>query len=458
MARVDVRPARQPAGRRVASLLTASLAIGALAAVAAPAGQGGAPRPAAAVAAATDPAGEPVGGTPGEPSPTDPTPSAPPSTLPPPETSAPAPTPTEPPEATAAPSTGAPTTTAAPPPATSPTPGADRPAPGRLGVRVTTQDVRLTEAYWSARSTTTTLRVTVTNTGEVAARMRLAYALPPGVTDAGTAGCAPAGGGDHRCGAWETAPGARFSTLLRVRVDGAAWHRMPLNGTVRVSASAPGAPGSADDREGFAVLFPPGPPVPGIALRAGEVAFDIGGNASELDVRLGNTGRVDAAGRIEVVLPPGVSVPAPPAGCAAVSATRTRCDVGTVPSGEAATLRLAVAATAEAQRAAPLAGAVVGRLDPRGGRARQVQMSFRITAAAALETSVATPAPVGSQGLIAAAGPAAFGAGGSVRQAAVALIAVSGLLVALALGLAVASLRRRLAAPGDPAPPPVPSD
>ncbi|MFF5072428.1 hypothetical protein ACFY2R_14780 [Micromonospora olivasterospora] len=416
----------------------------------------------AVAVAATDPAEEPGGGTPGEPPTTDPAPTDPPSTVPPPpETTAPAPTPTEPVPPT--PSPTAPTTTAAPPPAPSTpartsAPGANPPASPRLGVRVTTGDVRLGEAYWKARRTTTTLRVTVANTGDVAQRMRLTYTLPPGLTDAGTAGCSPTGGGDHRCGEWRTAPGARFSALLRVRVDAAAWRRMPLSGTVRVSATAPGVRGSAGDKQGFAVLFPPGPPVPGIALRAGEVAFDIGANASELDVRLGNTGRVDAAGRVEVVLPTGVSVPVPPAGCAAVSATRTRCDVGTVPSGDTAVLRLPLAATAQAQRDAPLAGAVVGRLDPGSGRTRQVQMSFRITAAATETVAVATPAPVGSPGMIAAADPGFFGAGGSVRHAALALIAVSGLLVALTLGLAVVSLRRRLAAPGDPAPAPTPAD
>ena len=59
---------------------------------------------------------------------------------------------------------------------------------------------------------------------------------------------------------------------------------MPLSGSVQVIADAPGVPGEATDDQGFAVLFPPGPPVPGITLAADEVAFDISGAASTLTV------------------------------------------------------------------------------------------------------------------------------------------------------------------------------
>ncbi|WP_433347007.1 hypothetical protein [Micromonospora sp. CA-111912] len=472
MARVDVRPVRRVADRRVAVLLAASIAFGVAAlpgwATAAPAVAR------AAVARAdppVDPAGEPVDETPPvEPTATDPTPTEAPPTVPPPsETTAPAPTPTEPaattpagpvdPPATTAPATTAPSlpppATSAPPPRPS-APGTGAPAPSRLGVRVSTEDVTLTEAYWNAENTTATLRVTVTNTGEVAELIRLSYTLPAGLTDAGTPGCAEAGGGEHHCGGWQAAPGDRFSALVKVRVDGAAWRQMPLSGAVRVSASAPGVAGSAEDNEGFAVLFPPGPPVPGISLDADGVAFDISGAASELGVRLGNTGKADAAGRIEVVLPAGVTVPTPPPGCVALSPARTRCDVGTVPAGGAVTVRLPVSATAEAQREAPLAGAVIGRVDPRSGQARQLQMSFRITAAAAMSTPIATPAPGGSQGVLAAAGVGSDPAGGltSVQRSAVVLIVVSVLLVVLALVLATTSLRRRLAGPANPAPAP----
>ena len=115
---------------------------------------------------------------------------------------------------------------------------------------------------------------------------------------------------------------------------------MPLSGAVRVTATGPDAGDTAQDNEGFAVLFPPGPPVPGILLDAEEVVFDISGGPTALAAHLGNTGRVDAAGRVEVLLPAGVSVLSPPAGCTSMSPTRTRCDLDVVPAGRTETLRL----------------------------------------------------------------------------------------------------------------------
>ncbi|MGK5445156.1 hypothetical protein ACSNN7_25480 [Micromonospora sp. URMC 105] len=470
MARVDVRPGPGALAWRTSSLVTASLGTGLAVALAiAPGLATAAPTGDPVVTAATDattPAGEPTDETtpPVEPTTTEPLPTTAPPTLPPdPEPTTPAPEPT-----TAAPTTGSPgdpaPTTAAPTttaPAPPPAPGggrppADGPAPSQqnpdgLGVRVTTRDIVLGPAYWNARSTSATLRVTVANTGTAPARVHLAYTLPAGLTDAGTPGCAAVGGGNWQCGEWDAAPGAKFTSLIRVRVGGEAWRKMPLSGSVRVAASGAGA--RVADNEGFAVLFPPGPPVPGMSLDADEVAFDISGGPTELGVRLGNTGRVDAAGRVEVVLPAGVSVLATP-GCEVVSPTRTRCDAGTVPAGRTATLRLPVAATPQAQREAPLAGAVIAQLDPRSGRARQMQMSFRITAAAALATPpVATPAPTGSQGVIAAAGQTSGGGGmSSAQRIALVLIVASGALVVLALALATTSLRRRMGGPvPDPA-------
>ncbi|MEH1098008.1 hypothetical protein [Micromonospora sp. CPCC 205561] len=461
MARVDVRPGRRARDRRAWPLLVISLALG-LTVAAAPGWATAAPT-ATRAAAATEPAAEPGGETPtADPTETGPAPTdapattaPPPETTPPAETSEPAPTTTAPEEP--APTTAAPTTAPAPGPSVPPVrPSAPAPSPPtpQAGVRVTTDDVTLTAAYWNAPSTVTTLRVTITNTGATPARIRLTYTLPAGLTDAGTAGCAGLGGGEHRCGEWTSAPGARFSTLLRVRVGGDAWKRMPLSGSVRVTATAPGVPGQVGDNEGFAVLFPPGPPVPGIRLDADAVTFDISGAASGLAVRLGNTGRVDATGGVEVILPAGVSVPTPPAGCTAVSPARTRCELGTVAAGRTAELRLPVTATPEAQREAPLAGAVTGQLDPRSGKTRQVQMSFRITAAAALATPVASPpAPTGSQGVLAAGAPAVSdGDGDSTRRTAVLLIVASTLLVLFALALATTSLRRRMAAPAAGAP------
>ncbi|MGS2618115.1 hypothetical protein ACVCAH_26865 [Micromonospora sp. LZ34] len=454
MARADVSPARRARGRRVTPLLAIPLALG-LAIPVLPGWATAAPTAARVTTGGTVPADEPDEQTPtADPTDTGPVPTTAPPTSP--ETT-PSATPTAGPDPSAtdsgspAPTTGPPTTTAPPPPDPVPpvrpsAPGPGAPPASPLGVQVSTDDIELSGGYWNSASTVTTLRVSVTNTGAARERVRLRYTLPAGLTDAGTVGCVATGGGEHRCGEWTTAPGARFSTRLKIRVSGTAWRKMPLSGSVRVTATAPGTAGSVSDNEGFAVLFPPGPPVPGIALHADEVAFDISGGATELAVRLGNTGRVDATGRVEVVL----SVPTPPAGCTAVAANRTRCAAGSVPAGRTAELRLPVVATPEAQHAAPLSGAVVGQLDPRNGRTRQVQMSFRITAAVALATPVASPpAPTGSQGVVAATAPVLDRDGGlsSVQRTAILLIAVSTLLVVLALALATTSLRRRMTAP-----------
>ncbi|WP_165945710.1 hypothetical protein [Micromonospora sp. KC606] len=461
MPRVDVRPALRGLARRTSSLVAASLAAGlAVGLAAAPNLAVAAPTAARPTVVAPDaalPGRKPAKDTstpPVKPTATRPVPTSAPPTLPPdPTTPAPDPTTTAP--TTTSPGRPTPTSTAPTPSrggtARSAPPAAHRPgAPAGLGVRITTRDISLDPAYWNAESTVTELRATVENTGTVTQQVRLDYTLPAGMSDAGTPGCEAAGGGSWRCGEWTTTPGDPFTSVIKIRVDGDAWRRMPLNGVVRVTATAAGTTGVAEDNEGFAVLFPPGPPVPGILLEADEVAFDISGGETELAVRLGNTGQVDAAGRVEVVLPAGVSVPSPPAGCTAASLSRTRCDVGLLPAGRTATLRLPVVATADAQREAPLAGALIGVLDPRSGRTREIRTSFKITAAAALATPVATPTPTGSQGVLAAAGGGTTG-GGSVQRVAVALIAISVLLVVVALAWATTSLRRRM---DEPAPGP----
>lgn len=475
MARVKALPGLRAEVRRTAPSLAAALALGLLAALAVgPAWANAAMPEPEPVVAVTDPVGEPETTASQDPTPTE-EPTDPLPTDPAPETTAPAPETAPPPPVTTAPEVPpAPTTTApapgepppaappvAPPPPVPPVrpppPGSAAPPPSPLGVQVTTQDVTLTEAYWNAASTATTLQVTVNNTGTTAQRIRLSYTLPAGLTDVGTKGCTAAGNGTYRCGAWTAEAGARFSALLRLRVDGTAWKQMPLAGSVQVVADAPGVPGEAKDDQGFAVLFPPGPPAPGIALAADEVAFDISGAASILALRLGNTGAVDATGRVEVVLPPGVTVPTPPPGCVAVDPTRTRCDAGLVAAGKTAELRLPVEATPEAQREAPLSGAVIGQLDPRSGATRQLQMSFRITAAAALATPVVSPpAATGSQGVLPGGAGNDDGGMTSVQRTAIILIVVSALLVVLALTLATISLRRRLNGPAPgPAPNPV---
>ncbi|GIJ32438.1 hypothetical protein Vse01_15860 [Micromonospora sediminimaris] len=312
------------------------------------------------------------------------------------------------------------------------------------GVKVTTGDVTLPAGYWNAASTVATLNVTVTNTGSANAGVRLAYTLPAGLTDAGTDGCAADGNREYRCGQWTTAPGAQFSTRLRIRVDGDAWRNMPLAGSVRVTAT--GAAGTASDDEGFAVLFPPGPPAPGITMSAGEVTFDVDGASEGFLVRLGNTGRADASGWVDVLLPAGVTVTTPPAGCVAAAATRTRCELGTVRSGRTEEVRLPVTATPQALRSAPLSGAVIGRLNPRNGADRRMQLSFRITAASPEQLAVVPPPATSPSLPPAGAAPGDTGGSLSRQRTAMLLVTVSALLAVIAVGLATARLRRRISA------------
>ncbi|RKR88751.1 hypothetical protein BDK92_3081 [Micromonospora pisi] len=404
----------------------------------------------------------------------DPEPSTPPSTEPPtntpvpstpPESPTPSPgqstQPSDEPSQSPSPPADPPPTTApgqsSPPPTTIPRP----PEPGqpRLGVLVSTGDISLTSAYWGARSTTTELQVTIRNTGETTQLVRLRYSLPSGLTDAGTPGCAPVTGGTYRCGAWQTAAGAQFSTRIRVLVDANAWLRMPLAGSVQVTAVDPARPdaGSVNDDEGFAVLFPPGPPAAGVTLAADEIAFGTTGQPSTLVVRLGNTGVTEAGGTVEVILPDGVTVPALPHGCRATAPTpddpapanpdqtgtsRLGCELGRIAAGQTATARFSVAATPAAQRMAPLSGAVIGTIIPSQGRTGRMQMSFRITAAVAGVPSEGVGAmPTGSQGLLPMVRPVSQPDNG-VQRTAIGLIVVSGLLVVLALTLAAVTLRR----------------
>ncbi|MDG4793586.1 hypothetical protein [Micromonospora sp. WMMD1082] len=446
MVRLHGRPARPTTGwrRAVASALAIGLATGAAVAVLPGAAAAVPPVSGEAEPGPYHPPAEPTD----EPEPTSP----PPTVEPPVETSAP-PTPSASPTPSA--TTAAPAPSSGPPAVTPPRPTYSPPVrppgptlapPVSAGVRVTTGDITLPAGYWKAASTVTTLQVTVTNTGSASAGIRLTYRLPPGIADAGTHGCAAAGNREYRCAQWTAAPGARFSTRLRVRVDGDAWRGMPLAGSVRVTAT--GAAGTASDDEGFAVLFPPGPPAPGITMRAGEVTFDVDGAGAALTLRLGNTGRVDATGRVDVVLPAGITVPAPPAGCAATAATRTRCDLGSVPAGRTAHLRLPLAATPQARRDAPLSGAVIGRLAPRNGTSQRMQLSFRITAVAPEEPAVLPPpAPVDAPS-VRPAGAAPDGRDGltPAQRRAVLLSAVSVPLTVLVLGLVIA-LRRRATAP-----------
>ncbi|HEX2770874.1 MAG TPA: hypothetical protein VHN18_00405 [Micromonosporaceae bacterium] len=461
---------------RLAAALAAALAVPAmaLAVTAAPVTAGPTAIAASPTVGATSPGGPspsqppPATPSPTTPPPTEPPPTEPPPTEPPPTTPRFTRSPVDPAEPPAHPTdphaTNAPAGPMPPPSARPPgRQGPVRPGQPRLGVFVSTSDVNLPLAYWNSPATVTELLVTVENTGSVAERVQLSYTLPAGLTDAGTRGCSSIGGSSYRCEGWTVDAGTRWSTRITVRVAREAWKSMPLNGSVQVTATAPNYPDAGDvhDDQGFAVLFPAGPPIAGMTLSADEVVFDVSGRPSWLQVRLGNTDRTDATGRVEIILPEGVTVSAPPAGCRALAAERTACDLSLVRAGRTAHVRLPISATAEAQRRATLSGAVIATLTPRAGAVKRMQMSFRITAAAAMSTpSAESPAATGAQGVVAAANGSSGGRGNGVQRLAISLIAVSVLLVVLALTLAVTSLRRRLADEPPPAPlsAPAPAD
>lgn len=335
-------------------------------------------------------------------------------------------------------------------------PGPVKPGQDQLGVSVSTGDVRLPIGYWNSSATVAELRVTIQNTGRVEERVRLRYTLPSGLRDAGTRGCRPTGARSYRCAAWTAAVGDRWSTRLKVRVAGDAWKSMPLSGWVQVTATSEENSGEeVRDEQGFAVLFPAGPPVAGMTLSASDVAFDPSGQPAPLRVILGNTGKADATGAVEIILPNGVTVPALPAGCRSTTAGRTACELGVIRAGRSVVLSLSISAAAEAQRLAPLSGAVVGTLWPRAGVLKRMQMSFRIAAAADRSPSGVTATDAGD--VLAAGHRAGGGRGPGVQQLAISLIVVSVLLVMLALTLAMTSLRQRLS-DDPPAPEAVPAD
>jgi hypothetical protein len=356
---------------------------------------------------------------------------------------------------TAAPTTAAPTTAAPPPPPTTappttappPTTAAPQPSatgvttPSRLGLRLTTGDVRLSDAYWRAPGTPATLPVMVVNTGRTAVRVALTYALPAGVVGAGTPGCVATGRQTYRCEPAPVAAGGTWRASFAVRVDGQAWRSAPLNGTVAATAVSRGV--TVRDEEGFAVLFPPGPPVDGIRIAATDVRLAAPDRPATLDVTLTNDSRVAADGAIEVRLPDAVRVHAAPAGCSSDVAT-VRCDIGPVPAGRSGRARLSLIGTAEAVRRAPLSGAVFGTLAS-AGSVKRIQASFRIVAdqpavAVRNEPDPSPDARVPAMQPIATANDDGLT---GTRKVALALVVSSAGLILVALGLAILSLRRR---------------
>jgi hypothetical protein len=343
-------------------------------------------------------------------------------------------------------------TTPSPAPTMSPKPTATAPPVGpspvvpskpRLGIALTTGDVRLTDAYWASPATEAALLVTVVNSGQIAERIVLTYTLDAGVTDAGNPGCA-ATRGTVRCGAQTLERGERRTIRVRLRVSGAAWQRMPLGGSVGVTATGAGRDDLAvvRDKEAFAVLFPPGPPVAGIDLRAADVRFPPSGSTSTLTVTLTNRGAAAARGAVEVELPADLAVEDRPPTCTPVD-RRVRCDLDEILAGRAGTLTLVITAPAARRPGSAVSGAVFGVLTG-PGTVKRMRASFRIFTGPA-PGSVGEVADPSGEATVAGFAPVSGSETGSTtaQRAAMALVLGSSGLIVCALVLAVVSLRRR---------------
>lgn len=295
------------------------------------------------------------------------------------------------------PATTEPPTSSPPPPPPPPSPSALQ----RAGVRVVADDVTLGSGYWSG-SATTRLSYRVTNTGSDRARVTVMITLPEGLTATDDAGCASLSTHTLSCGYASLAAGETARRSVTVRVDRQAWRSAPLGGVVSARATLvnwPSVP-SAHDRDGYAVLFPPGPPTPGIYLVVTDVEVDATG-AGVLTVRLSNTGRVPAVARVDVVGPGGSRVTPLGADCryGGGAANYRRCDVGTLDDGaqDLLALRLTVDALA-ASGGIPLGGTVRARLTPEGQDPVATQASFRVLVAGP-GTRPSTSASVGLAGV-----------------------------------------------------------
>jgi hypothetical protein len=291
------------------------------------------------------------------------------------------------------PTSTAPATPAAPAPASTPTSRAT------LRISLAVGNAVLGSGYWTgAAAGAFTIRVG--NTGTVDARLAVGYGLPAGVTETGGSGCT--GGG---CAAGTLGPGDWVDLRVTIAVAGDAWRAAPLGGQVWVTATGGGlAP--VTDQAGWSLVFPPGPPAPGIALQLDNVTLSADGTApASLGIRLTNTGGRPAAGRIDVLLPDGITAQTPPPGCQSqpqASPPTVTCDLGTVPPGTVSALAIPLLAGAAARARAPLAGLVRANLTQVGQPSVSTQCSYQILAPA-----VAPPAGT-SASATAAAGPVAL--------------------------------------------------
>lgn len=322
-----------------------------------------------------------------------------------------------------------PTTTARPTPPNTPTDATAAPAsptsaglPRVLAVNVAADNAVLGPEYWTGNGAGS-FAITVRNTGNVAARVTLHYAVPPGVTDAGTGACV-----HGTCQLDPLAPGTSRSLNVPIAVSPDAWRRAPLAGRVDFSASSPGT-ADAGGTVTWGVVFPPGPPAAGIALQVADVTLDNDVTVpGQLVIRLTNTGARPATGVVDLVVPAGVTVARLPADCQTqrqVDPATTECGLDTIPAGAQRAVAVPLMVGDRARADAPVAGLVRAALTPSGQGTRTTQASYQI---------VAPPAQTGVSAMStgAPAVPQAVAAITPVRGDRAALLVIFGSLAILA--------------------------
>jgi hypothetical protein len=271
------------------------------------------------------------------------------------------------------------------PPPQSPTPGQPVPSattagpePGDgnpvLQVRVYASNAVLGAGYWTGADATS-FTITVRNTGTVTATVKVNYTVPAGVTDTATGAC------QHgSCAVPSIAPGASVPLPVAITVSPDAWRSAPLTGQLAFTASATDAP-DASGRRTWGIVFPPGPPAPGIGLQVDDVTMDARPDVpGQLKINVTNSGSQPAATTVDVVVPDGVS-PGPMPACQSqqrLNDSTTRCALGMLPAGGQQPLTVPLTVDAQARANAPLAGLVRATLTPSGQAGRTTQASYQI--------------------------------------------------------------------------------
>jgi hypothetical protein len=303
----------------------------------------------------------------------------------------------------------------------------------RTGVSVRAGNAVLTSRYWSGERTAS-LTVTVTNLGNVAETVTLRNVPPAGVQTASCpARCAP-----------HVPPGKSRRLIIGLLVDPGAWQSSPLGGRLNFTATAPGA-ATLSGRVAWGVVFPPGPPTPGLTLRASDVHLDVAGERpvvrGHLTVQVTNSGKAPGTGEVAVVAPAGVTFGALPAACLPRGPSAIACDTGVLAVGKSWEVLLTLLIPAVLRADTSMVGLVRAKLSTYGQSALLTQSSYQILAARGQ-----SGAPAGTS-----AEPAAPGA--ATRQPArpVPVRPIIGgsvaLLIVVAVGLAMTLSWRREAGP-----------